>query len=98
MEFFKSGWPVEKSKVSTYLNMHSPARLSHTCLEQLDRHGSEVGQKKDKKICFHNRVARSIGGVTWRHGGVFFNLSGPLESLKCFPPTNVHAMSGPELL
>ena len=40
-------------------------------LERLDRYGLEVGQKNDKKFFFQNRVARSTGGLTWRHCGVF---------------------------
>ena len=54
-----------------FLNMHGHARPSHNGLERSDRHGLEVGQKNDEKIFFQNRVARSTGGVTWRHCGVF---------------------------
>ena len=60
-----------KAQSVYFLNMHGRARPSHTGLERSDRYGSEVGPKNDKIFFFQNRVARSTGGVTWRHRGVF---------------------------
>ena len=51
-------------------NMHRRARLSYTNSERSDRHGSEVDIKNNKKN-FQNKVAKSTGGVTWRHRGFF---------------------------
>ena len=71
MEFFQSVWIVGRPEVSTFLISHGGAELSHTDLERSDRYGSEVGQKKWQKMLIQDRVARSTGGVTWRHRGVF---------------------------
>ena len=59
-----------KAQSVCFLNMHGRARPSHTGLERSDHYGLEVGPKNGK-FFFQNQVARSTGGVTWRHREVF---------------------------
>ena len=60
-----------KAQSVYFLNMHGRARSSHTGLERSDHHGSEVGPKNGKIFFFKTGLPEVLGGVTWRHRGVF---------------------------
>ena len=67
--FSNSFGPLESLKCLCF-RIASPARQLHNPLERSDNHGSEVRQKNDKMF-FSNQVAKSPGGLAWRHRGVF---------------------------
>ena len=68
--FFQSVWTIGKPKVSTLqICMVVPGRLTPAWSGR-----TVIGRRLVKKMTnffFQNRVARSPGGVTWRHRGVF---------------------------
>ena len=73
--------PLESPKCLLF-EFTGRARPSHTCLERLDHHWTEVGPKNGKRFFFKTGLPEVRGGNLAPPWG-FSNPFGPLESLRC---------------